>query len=136
MPTHLNRLVAFAGPYISIAAGVVATWLIAKANALGIPGLDESDLAQQIAAALTFSLAAILTWLGSAQWLKGHHVQMAADAAIQAAALAVAAPAALTPPADPELDELIALGEDLPTDEEEFAMPPDAEARLAPEVPA
>ena len=136
MPIPLNRLVAFAGPYISILSGIVATWLIAKANALGIPGLDQDDLAQQVAAALTFTLVAVLTWLGSAQWLKGHHVQLAGDAAVQAAAIAVAAPEAVEVLPDPEHEELIALGEDLPTDEEEFAVPPDAESRLAPEVPA
>ena len=135
MPIPLNRLVAFAGPYISIFAGVIATWVIAKANALGISGLDESDLAQQLAAGLTFTLVAVLTWLGSSQWLKGHHVQLAGDAAVQAAAIAVATPQAVEAPPDPEHDELMALGEDLPTDEEEFAAPAAAESRLVPEIP-
>jgi len=122
MPTPFNRVVAFAGPYISLVAAFLATWLVAKANALGIPALDESDLAQQIASALMFSVTAVLTWLGSAEWLKGHHVQLAGDAAVEAASLAAtaAAPSApIEPPRDPALDELLALGEDLPSDEEE-----------------
>ena len=39
------------------------------------------------------------------------------------------------PPADPEHDELMAVGEDLPTDEEEFAAPPEPEARVTPDAP-
>ena len=38
-------------------------------------------------------------------------------------------------PTDPELDALIASGEDLPSDEEEFASPPEPEARVTPDAP-
>lgn len=38
-------------------------------------------------------------------------------------------------PADPEHDELMAVGEDLPTDAEEFASPPEPEARVTPDAP-
>lgn len=124
MPIPLNRLVAFVGPYISVVAGGLATWLIAKLNALGIPGLDKNDLAQQLASALTFTLVAVVTWLGSAQWLDGHHVELAADAELQAATLAAATSVELEVPPDPAHDDLIAVGEDLPSDEEEFASAP------------
>lgn len=42
------------------------------------------------------------------------------------------------PPADPEHDELMAVGEDLPTDEEECASPPpdDPESRVTPDEPS
>jgi hypothetical protein len=137
MPIPFNRLVAFAGPYISLLAGALSALIFAKLNALGIPGLEQDDLTQQIAGALTFTLAAALSWLGQSQWLKGHHLQLAGDAGVQAAALASAAPHAVDDvPPDPEHDALMSWGEDLPDDEEEFAMPPDEEARMSPEVPA
>ena len=136
MTIPFNRLVAFTGPYISILAGVLATWLLAKLNALGIAGLDEGELAQQIAAALTFTLAATVSWMGQSQWLKGHQVQLAGDAQVQSAALAVAPGLPPDAPPDPEHDALLSWGEDLPDDAEEFAMPPDDDARMIPEVPA
>jgi hypothetical protein len=136
MPIPFNRIVAFAGPYISLTAGVIATWLIAKLNALGIAGLDQSDLAQQLGGALTFTLVAVLSWMGQSQWLKGHQLQLVGDANVQAAAVAAAAPTAVEVPPDPEHDALMSWGEDLPDDDEEFAMPPDEDARITPEVPA
>lgn len=44
-------------------------------------------------------------------------------------------------PPDPEHDELMAAGENLPTDEEEFASPPpedeaDPESRVTPDAPS
>jgi hypothetical protein len=132
----LNRIIAFAGPYISLAAGGAATWIIAKANALGIDGLDHDDTAQQIASGISFTLAAGLTWLGQSKWLTGHHLQIAGDAQVQAAALATPTP---PPPgkivpsgmagtmnwAAPELEEL-------PSDEEEFAAPPPGDPPVQP----
>lgn len=121
----LNRIVAFAGPYISLAAGAAATWIVAKANALGIAGLEQSDLAQQIASAIAFTLATVLTWLGQSKWLHGHQIVLAGDAQVQAAALTAPMPAPPTAAGlDPEHDALMELGEDLPDDDEEFAAPP------------
>jgi hypothetical protein len=138
MSLPLNRVIAFAGPYISVFAGGVATWIVAKMNVIGVAGLDQDNLSEQIASGLTFTLTAGLAWLGHAQWLKGHHVQMAGDAAVQAAALAVQQhePRAMEVPPDPVHDALMAMDEDLPDDDEEFAMPPDQDARVAPEFPA
>lgn len=73
----LNRVVAFAGPYISLAAGSLATYLFAKLNVLGVPGLTESNLATDLAAALTFGLTTVVTWLGQSKWLTGHQVELA-----------------------------------------------------------
>ncbi len=38
-------------------------------------------------------------------------------------------------PADPEIDALISTGEDLPSDDEEFAAPPEPEGRTTPDAP-
>ncbi|MET0604188.1 MAG: hypothetical protein ABW167_19545 [Baekduia sp.] len=69
----LNRLVAFAGPYISVVAGGVVAWLIAKANVVGFPGLGTHahELATGITAALTWLLVSVLSHLGQAKWLDG-----------------------------------------------------------------
>lgn len=74
-----NRVVAFAGPYIAFAASAVAAWLIAKVNVLGIPGLDQQNVATWIAGGLTALIVAGLHALGGWGWLKGHHIELAAD---------------------------------------------------------
>jgi hypothetical protein len=104
-----NRIVAFAGPYISLVAGAVAAALVAKANVLGIDGLAESNVATQVAGGLTFTLVAVLSWLGNAKWLAGHRVAALADARVAAAAFApaAAAAAAASAPAPPVENELV-----------------------------
>jgi hypothetical protein len=98
MTIPLNRIVAFAGPYLSVIAGGIASWLVAKVNIVGLPGLDENNLKTSIAGALAWLLVAGLTWAGHSKWLAGHHIQMEADARVDAAAL-TAASAAPAPPA-------------------------------------
>lgn len=127
MTIPTNRLLTFAGPQISIVAGLVSAWLFAKLNVLGIPGLDQSDLATQIASGLTFLVATALTWLGQSAWLRGHHIILAGDAQVQAAGLAVPHPPLSTPPPDPPHEALMARGEALPSDDDEFAAPPQQE---------
>lgn len=124
MRIPLNRVVAFAGPYVSVIAGGIAAWLVARANVLGIPGLDEANTATWIAGALTALLTAGLSWLGHSTWLRGHHIMLAADGAATAAAIrSTAAPAGEDGDLeDPDLDP----DGDLPSDEEEFAAPPSA----------
>jgi len=145
----LNRIVAFAGPYISVIAGGIASWLVARVNIAGVPGLDQSNLQTSIAGGLTFVLVSGLSWAGHSKWLSGHHVQMEADAQVSATAMSLAVTAA------PGVDAMPANGngngngfhpedvpatteatvvedatadavadDDLPTDEEEFASPP------------
>ena len=76
MNIPLNRVVAFAGPYISAISGALAAWLVAKLNVLGIPGLDQANLATHLAAGGTALLTAGLVWLGHSSWLKGHHIEL------------------------------------------------------------
>lgn len=73
-----NRIVAFIGPAIAFASSTVAAWLIAKVNVLGLPGLDQANVATWIAAGLTAALVAGLHALGGWKWLKGHHIELAA----------------------------------------------------------
>jgi hypothetical protein len=148
-----NRVVAFVGPYTSAIAGGIASWLVARANIAGLPGLDQNNLKTGIAAALTWLLVSGLTWAGHSKWLTGHHIAMEADARVNTAAMALAvapaAPAAAPAPqpvlaangngnghvayADEVVDSMIVEddatepvdGEGLPSDEEELAAPPD-----------
>lgn len=141
MRIPMNRVVAFAGPYISAAAGLVAAWLVAKVNVTGLPGLDENNLRTTIAFLLTQGVVTGVTWLGHQAWLKGHHITLEGDAKVQAAAIAAAsmptdppsgAPVTALPlPDDPDdddhdSDDELEPGEDLVDDDEEFASPPPA----------
>jgi hypothetical protein len=119
----LNRFITFFKPYINLTAGAIAAWLVAKANVLAIPGLGEhgNELQTGIAAALAWGLTQLATQIGDLKWLKGHHLMLAGDAEVQAAALQ--APAVVPPsfPVDAEHAALMSAGEELPDDEIEFA---------------
>jgi hypothetical protein len=96
-----NRIVAFAGPYIAVVAGGVASWLVAKVNLAGLPGLDEDNLKTALTGGFTWLLVAGLAWAGHAKWLTGHHIQLQADGQVTAAvakgnAQQAAAPAVAT----------------------------------------
>lgn len=91
-----NRIVAFAGPYFSAAAGGIASWLVTKVNIAGLPGLDQNNVKTAIAGGFTWLLVSGLTWAGHSKWLTGHHIQMEADARTTAAAITVAATPATT----------------------------------------
>ena len=129
----LNRFIAFIKPYINLAAGAIAAWLVAKANVLGIPGLGEhgNELQIGIAAALAWGVTQLATQMGDLKWLKGHHLALIGEAEIQAAALQATVAAA--PPAvalDAGYEPSTSIGEDLPGDDEEFAAPPPDEANM------
>lgn len=83
----LNRFIVWIKPYINLAAGAISAWLIAKANVLAIPGLGEhgDELTAGIAAAITFGVTTLVTQLGDLKWIRGHHLQLAGDAQVQAA---------------------------------------------------
>jgi hypothetical protein len=98
-----NRIVAFAGPYFSAVAGGIASWLVAKVNIAGLPGLDENNVRTAIAGGFTWLLVAGLTWAGHSKWLTGHHVQMEADARTNAAAMTLLATSTPTPVPEPTL---------------------------------
>jgi hypothetical protein len=127
----LNRFITFIKPYINLAAGAIAAWLIAKANVLGIPGLGEhgNELQIGIAAALAWGVTQLATQMGDLKWLKGHHLALIGEAEVAAAA--VQATAAL--PAvgiDAEHEAIMALEEELPSDDDEFAAPPPDETNV------
>jgi hypothetical protein len=68
----LGRLVALLGPYVSLLAGSIATWLVAKVDVLGIPGLNQANLATGVAAAITFVLVTAITYASHHKWLDGN----------------------------------------------------------------
>jgi hypothetical protein len=125
-PMPLNRFITFIKPYINLAAGAIAAWLIAKANVLGIPGLGEhgNELQIGIAAALAWGVTQLVTQMGDLKWIKGHHLALIGEAEVRAAAVQAAASA---PPAvgiDAGQEAVMTLDEELPSDDEEFAAPP------------
>lgn len=121
MTIPFNRFVAFAKPYINLLAGALAAWLVAKLNVLGIPGLGEheNELATGLTAAGVWALTQGAAQLGDLRWLKGHHIEIIAQAKVDAAA------ATQTP----------STGTVVVSDEEEFASPP-PESSETPDPPA
>lgn len=77
MTIPFNRVVAFVAPFITLISASVAAWLVAKVDVLGLPHMDQGNTQTYIAAGLTFAVTAGLHALGSWQWLKGHHIQLA-----------------------------------------------------------
>jgi hypothetical protein len=133
----LNRFVAFVKPYLNLLAGLIAAWLVAKVNVLGVPGLDEENVATWIAGGLAALLTAGLTQLGDLKWLKGHHIQMETEAAITAAALAPVPPAMATALLGPEISDTEAeVASSDVSDEVEFASPPTPSAGNMPVQPS
>lgn len=121
MPT--NRIVVWIKPYLNLFAGAIAAWLVAKVNVLGLPALDQANTATWIAGALAWILTQGATQLGDLKWIKGHHIAMAGDAQVQAAALANSA----GPVTGHDMP-----GEDDITDEDEFAAPPPSDPPIQP----
>jgi hypothetical protein len=72
----LNRIVAFLGPYISVASGVAASWLLVNVHLLGLFHVQHDGLASAIAQGAVLLLVSGLTWLGQSKWLTGHHIYM------------------------------------------------------------
>jgi ABC-type Co2+ transport system permease subunit len=127
----LNRFITFVKPYINLAAGAIAAWLIAKANVLGIPGLGEhgNELQIGIAAALAWGVTQLATQMGDLKWLKGHHLALIAEAGVTSAAVQAAA-ALPDVGIDAEPVAIMTLDEELPSDDEEFAAPPPDETNV------
>jgi hypothetical protein len=93
----VNRVVAWLGPPIAAIDSGLVSWLVAKENVLGLPGLDKANTATYVAAGVSYALTAGLHALGGWAWLKGHHIIMqgASDervASIQAAGARVQHP--------------------------------------------
>jgi hypothetical protein len=98
-PFPLNRVVAFLGPFVAIAAGAAASWL-----GRHFPGLhlNTAKAAGQIAQAIEFAIGALVTLVLHHKWLDGW--QQWEEATLAPAATADAsAPTQmplLTPPGD------------------------------------
>lgn len=67
----MNRIVAFIGPYVSIVAGALATWLLTKVHVLSMFDLGQAEVAQSITQVIIFGVTAGITWLGQHKWLNG-----------------------------------------------------------------
>jgi|SRR5215475_7405269 len=65
-----NRLVAFAGPYISLIAGGLATFL-AGHHVLDIFGATQSQASTTIQSGLVFLVSSSVVWAGHHKWLTG-----------------------------------------------------------------
>lgn len=133
---QFNRFVTFIKPWINLGAGAIAAWLVAKANVLGIPGLDQENTATWVAGALVWGLTTGVTQLGDLKWIKGHHISIEADATVTAAALHPVPPdEALEDLAgvhDPEVESASA---DV-SDEDELAAPPPPDESNTPVQPS
>lgn len=99
MKIPIERIVAFFGPYITVISAAIATWLVAKVNVLGLPGLDQHNTATWIAAAITFAITAGLHALGGWAWLKGRHIELQGDSGVRIQEAAAAATKQHFPPA-------------------------------------
>lgn len=75
-----NRLVAFLGPYIAIASGAVSTWLLVHVHLFSLFHVTQTQVGSAITQILVFGVTTLVTWLGHQKWLKGHQVQIQADA--------------------------------------------------------
>jgi len=67
----LNRIVAFLGPYLAIAAGAIADWLFVHVHFLANFHVQANQIANAIAQAAVFGLTALVVWLGQQKWLDG-----------------------------------------------------------------
>jgi hypothetical protein len=68
----LNRIIAFAGPYISVIAGVAATWLTNNVHLFATFHVGNNDLADAIAQVTVFAITSVVVWLGQHKWLDGY----------------------------------------------------------------
>jgi hypothetical protein len=67
----INRIVAFAGPYIAILSGAVVDWLFVHLHFLTNWHTNASSITKWLTQALVFGLTSLLVWLGQQSWLKG-----------------------------------------------------------------
>jgi hypothetical protein len=67
----VNRIIAFAGPYIAIVSGALADWLIVHVHFLALFHTSKSDVTGLLTQALVFGLTSILVWIGQSKWLSG-----------------------------------------------------------------
>jgi len=132
----INRFVAFVKPWLNVIAGAIAAWLVAKLNLLGVPGLDEANTATWIAGALAWAITTGAAQLGDLKWLKGHHIEMVADAQVTAAALAPVPPEQAVGEAAAVVDPEVELADADVTDATELESPPPDGSNMPVQPPA
>jgi hypothetical protein len=79
----LNRVVAFAGPYVAIVSGAIAAWLGNHFPGLAI---DRGTVTANVATAIEFALGTGVTWALHHKWLDGWQRWEAAALAVQGSA--------------------------------------------------
>lgn len=67
----INRLVAFAGPYISVLSGAIADWLLVHVHLLELFHTTKTQVAGAITQLVVFGITAFLVWAGHHKWLTG-----------------------------------------------------------------
>lgn len=67
----INRIVAFAGPYVAILSGALADWLVVHVHLLSLFHTSATAITSMLTQGLVFGLTAILVWLGHQKWLSG-----------------------------------------------------------------
>lgn len=70
-PFPLNRLVALLAPFVSTAAGTVASWLLVHVHLLGLFHFQHDGLAAGIAQGAVFVLVTAITYAAHHKWLDG-----------------------------------------------------------------
>jgi hypothetical protein len=75
----LNRILTIGRGPINLAASSVATWLFVHVHFLGLFHVQHDGLSTAVAQGFVFLLTAVLTDRGLAQWVKGHHIELAAQ---------------------------------------------------------
>lgn len=70
----LNRVVAFLGPYVAVASGAVADWLLVHVHFLALFHTTHNQIASAISQVLVFGITTLVVWLGHQKWLEGYQV--------------------------------------------------------------
>lgn len=67
----LNRIIAFAGPYISILSGAIVNWVYVHLHFLSGFHTQQSSITKWLSQALVFGLTTLIVWAGHQKWLTG-----------------------------------------------------------------
>jgi hypothetical protein len=67
----MNKVIAFVGPYIAVASGAIADWLLVHVHLLATFHLSHDSTANAIAQLLIFGVVTLVTYAGQHHWLKG-----------------------------------------------------------------
>lgn len=70
MKIPINRVVAFAGPYVAVLSGALADWLFKKIHFLGTFH-TQGEVANYISQVAIFGITTLVVWLGQQKWLTG-----------------------------------------------------------------